>query len=405
VSSSQTSQTSLVVFLRWIATCLFEGLDKLMLLPHLCCGRLRGKPSLLEAEEASFEERFELHEKIGEGTFGKVFACSLRDTTEEECRDALCVKVVATKGRHAAREARLPSDEKLELLRLFDSLCHPNIIRYRLFLQTDETLYIVMSRCLGPDLVDHMEANGGDLQLSSVRDLARQMLLALAAVHHHGIMHRDVKPENFRFKDPSATILQLLDFGAAKPSDERPKAHTVTGTLLYAAPEVLSGEYSRSCDLWSCGVVLFLLVSGQLPFQTSDVTILRSMHRDPVLTGDSLFRGKRWHKASDDTRSLVRGLLTVDAPSRLSATAACDHRWFSSESTETHEMHSGLQADGGSDAVSSLRRCGSSRIALTDLKRSYFVWNLAECNGDDDSPTHQPAEEVEEPTSSSAHLA
>jgi len=384
------SQSSLVQLLRWVATCLLEGLERLMLLRG--CGR----GELLEAE--TFEERFDLREKIGEGSFGKVFACSPRSSVQEY-DSALCVKVVATKGRHAAREAKLPCDEKQELLRLLDSLRHPHIVRYHLFLETDETLYIIMSRCLGPDLVDHMEANGNALLISSVRDLARQMLHAIAAVHDHGLMHRDAKPENFRFKDPSATTLQLLDFGAAKPSDERPKAHTVTGTLLYAAPEVFSGDYCRSCDLWSCGVILFLLVSGQLPFQTSDVKILRSMHRDPVLTGDCLFRGERWHMAPDNAKSLVRGLLMVDAPSRFSAASACAHKWFSSsDSDELEEVHARLAAESG--GVSTLRRCGSSRIALADLNRSYFVWNLAECDDDDDSPVIQEIRhEAEEPVS------
>ncbi|CAE8661289.1 unnamed protein product, partial [Polarella glacialis] len=116
-------------------------------------------------------------------------------------------------------EANLPSDEKKELLMLFETLRHPNIVSYRHFIQTAETLYIVMNRCLGPDLVDHMQASG-DLSMSSVRDFARQILLAVSAVHKHGMMHRDLKPENFRFRDPSATFLQLLDFGSAKPSND-----------------------------------------------------------------------------------------------------------------------------------------------------------------------------------------
>eukprot|EP00440_Ansanella_granifera_P047851 gb/GFBE01051831.1/.p1 GENE.gb/GFBE01051831.1/~~gb/GFBE01051831.1/.p1 ORF type:complete len:441 (+),score=97.95 gb/GFBE01051831.1/:1-1323(+) len=386
----QSSRLSSSEFLRHLAACFAKGLKQLLRLPKRCFGRLSDMQAdmefLLELEGGpiSFEDLFDIREQIGQGTFGKVYACKSFSSATRAADDSLCVKVVATKGRHAAREAKLSSDEKLELLRLIEALDHPNIVRYQKFVQTSDTLYIVMNRCLGPDLVDHMEASGEALPLASVRDMARQIVMALAAVHDKGIMHRDVKPENFRFKDPGATTLQLLDFGAAKPSDDTPKVHTVTGTLLYAAPEVFDGFYSRSCDLWSCGVVLFLLVAGNLPFQTSDVTMLRSMHRDPVLMGDCLFRGERWRKAPEAARSLVRGLLTVDVASRLTALAACDHQWVASGSGDEDKDQSAENAgkEGASeDGVSALRRCGSSRIALADLKRTYFVWNLAECNG------------------------
>jgi len=348
----------------------------------------------LEGSLETFEDHFRLGDKIGEGTFGKVYACSPigEDVSEGE---TCCVKVVATEGRHAAREAKLPDAEKLQLLWLFDALQHPNIIRYRRFIQSADNLYIVMSRCMGPDLVDHIEAAGGALPLAAVQDLGRQILSAIAVVHSHGIMHRDIKPENFRFKDPSATVVQLLDFGAAKPSDTMPKAHTVTGTLCYAAPEVFDGVYCKSCDLWSAGVVLFVLVSGQLPFQSSDVTMLRSMHRDPVLTGDCLFRGERWHKATRDAKSLVRGLLTVEPCARLTAAGAQEQRWLCNHEDDGNEGD-GLQHGGHAErpgdvdeSVSSLRRVGSSKIALADLKRSYFVWDLNDLNDDDMTPGRQ----------------
>ncbi|CAE7232343.1 RPS6KA5 [Symbiodinium natans] len=292
--------------------------------PAICCGeRQKEVPKHEPADvlvslegEQTFEALFQIGELIGHGTFGKVYGCSYRSSGTHD----LCVKIVATSGRHAARASRLPKDEKLQLLRLIASLRHPNIVRYFRFLQSSEMLYVVMSRCLGPDLAEHVEAVG-HLKMKDVKSFSRMMLSAVASVHQHGLMHRDVKPENFRFTDPAATTLQLLDFGAAKIGDDVPKVHTVVGTLLYAAPEVFEGAYARSCDLWSCGAVIFFLVSGHLPFQTSDVTMLRSMHRDPVLNGECLFRGEYWRQAPLGARSLVRGLLSVEARHRqLTAT-------------------------------------------------------------------------------------
>lgn len=359
----------------------------------LCFGRrarqaeLPDEPFLVEldAENHGFEAIYELGAKIGEGAFGKVYACCRRASSST--RQDLCVKIVATSGRHAGRVAMLPADEKLEIIRLFGRLKHQNIVEYHSFVQTQAALYVVMSQCLGPDLVDHMEGLREPLAMKSVRELSNQILRAIEAVHALGMMHRDVKLDNFRFKDPDATILQLLDFGAAKPTDRSPRAHTVTGTLLYAAPEVFDGVYSLSCDLWSAGVVLFFLVSGQLPFETSDVSMLRSMHRDPVLTGDCLFRGERWRKAPSGIKSLVRGLLTVDAAARLTAEAAVGHSWLAANSLQNEDDTEDLKIENLADGTS-LRRVGSSKIDLVDLKRTYFVWNLAEC-GDEDTDTDE----------------
>lgn len=383
---------------RWAAANIVAGLLHLPLV-HSCLTRPRDgggsddvEPFLLELEgdHEAFCDGYDLGEKLGEGSFGKVYVCTARKTQTADM--PLCVKVVTTKGKKAEREAKLPCNKKLKLLRYIDSLEHPNIVRYRQFIQTSDTLYIIMSRCMGPDLVDHIEAAGDKLlPLHEVSDLSRQMFLALAVVHKNGLMHRDIKPDNFRFKDPAATTLQLLDFGAAKPVGDGPEIHTVTGTLLYAAPEVFDGLYTFSCDLWSAGVVMFLLFAGHLPFETSDVTMLRSLHRDPVLMGDCLFRGERWSKAPRSARELVRGLLTTDPTKRLSAQEALEHSWLrmgypdGTASTEDTLPRS-------ESVASNLRRCGSSRIALADIRRSYFAWDLAGYDDDseleDGSPQH-----------------
>jgi len=278
------------------------------------------------------------------------------------------VKLVPTKpGEQAPVALRLghrSECESVELLSYLEALDHPNIIRYHHFVQNSEALHIVMDRCEGPDLQDHVDACGGLLPWADVSATARQLLSGLAYVHAVGLMHRDLKPENCRFKDQEATQLQLLDFGSAKLAGVGARQHTVTGTLLYAAPEVFDGWYDRSCDMWSAGIVLFLLISGQLPFQTSDLTILRSMHRDPVLTGDCLFRGKRWNEAPV-ARQLLRGLLSLQPSARLDAAAAAAHTLPEVEEEDEHLP------------TRQLRRCDSGKL-VASLKRTAYVWNLVE---------------------------
>lgn len=339
------------------------------------------EPFLLELAgpgDEAFGNLYSIMEEIGKGSFGTVYRC--RDLDDEAPLDGpLCVKVVPLAGRHATRVAKLCEDEKRELLCRSLDMDHPNLVRHHRFVSTSDNLYIVMEQCRGPDLLDHVTSCGGSLSVEVVRSLATQMLGALAMVHSLGIMHRDIKAENFRFHDEAACTLKLLDFGFAKMAGSERKQHSVTGTLLYAAPEVVGkGVYDKSCDLWSVGVVLFLLLSGQMPFETSNVMILRAMHRDPVLTGDSLFRGDSWKKVPRVAREVVRGLLTVEPDQRLTCDNAASHAWFTDEAA--HEDFGGL---------THARNFSRDSLSTMEMKRTFFVWDLAGAMGDDE-PEEEP---------------
>jgi len=335
--------------------------------------QLRSTWLQLEGGEEAVAKLYSIGEILGHGSFGKVFACTERASGEE-----LCVKVVPLHGRRVSRVAKVCEDTKRKTICRCLQINHPNIVTYHRFLQTADALYTVMDKCHGPDLVDYVKDQGQQLPIDTIRELSAQILRAVDAVHQVGIMHRDVKPENFRFEDREATVLQLLDFGFAKPTQSEPAQHTITGTLLYAAPEVFDGSYCCKCDLWSAGIVLFQLFAGHPPFQTSDVGILRSLHRDPMLTGSNLFRGPQWRQAPRLAQALIRGLLTTSPSERLSAEEAIAHSWFRDEQVEEPSMlrkssSSMLKRDNSNICMAGL--AGDNQEV--ELKRSYFVWDLA----------------------------
>mmetsp|Transcript_89329 Transcript_89329/g.288809 ORF Transcript_89329/g.288809 Transcript_89329/m.288809 type:complete len:466 (-) Transcript_89329:156-1553(-) len=367
----------------------------LIWLPWECAKHARSPSKTLvirlNGSSTEFEKLYSIGEKIGQGGFGKVFACKdLHSKTEE----TLCVKVVPVQGRHTARLVKVCEREKSDMLSKCLRIDHPNIVKYHRFIQTDDALYTVMGRCCGLDLVDHVKEQGDHLPIDRIRLLAQHILAAVATVHGLDIMHRDIKPENFRFKDTTAQVLQLLDFGFAKPAQDFPAEHSITGTLLYAAPEVFDGHYCRKCDLWSTGIVFFQLFTGHPPFQTGDVQILRSLHRDPVLIGDGLFRGEAQRQVPRGARDLIRGLLAVEPSERLCAQIACEHEWLQQDTTSEEE-----EEDKGPRRKSTLKR-DSSQISMhggdesAGIKRSYFVWDLAgSASSDGEEITTDPVAE------------
>jgi len=358
----------------------------------LLCGR---SPLLeLSGGAKEFEEMYRFGEQIGEGNFGKVFAC--KELSFFPPHDLRCVKVVPLNtSPHCI--TKLSQEERRALFNSLLNLRHPGLVRFHAFAITGEALYTVMERCCGLTLPDHPSlVCDGHLCAEDVQSLAAQILSAIGALHHMKLMHRDVKLDNFRFADEASTQLKLLDFGFCKATSGKPAQHTVTGTFLYAAPEVFEGTYCHMCDLWSIGIVLFHLLSGQLPFHTSDVIILRSMHRDPVLMGNSLFRGDCWKAVPPEGRALVRSLLAVDPAERFSAAEAARHPWLSGKKSLGQTF---------------LSKCSFENLMsganLKPLTKTMNVWNLAEAGGsltDSETSLTKVTEMTGEPASASTSL-
>jgi calcium-dependent protein kinase len=145
----------------------------------------------------------------------------------------------------------------------------------------------------------------------------RQMLSAVKHLHIHGIVHRDLKPENFLLAtNESESEIKLIDFGLSKRFvSKQDHMHTVVGTPFYVAPEVLKGDYDYQCDVWSLGVILFILLCGYPPFEGNSNKDI--FHR--VLNQDLIFDAKDWNDLSSGCKSLVRNMLTKDPKSRPTA--------------------------------------------------------------------------------------
>jgi len=163
-------------------------------------------------------------------------------------------------------------------------------------------------------------ADQGCYSEKDTADTIWQVLLAINYIHCHGIVHRDVKLENFLYDAKGSNHLKLIDFGFSKVWDINTKMQACVGTLAYVAPEVLEKSYTSQCDLWSIGVLTYILLSGGMPFEgTKDEQI------KAIQNGSVTFDPEYWSNVSEQAQHFVRGLLQVDPARRLSAQQALQH--------------------------------------------------------------------------------
>jgi calcium-dependent protein kinase len=186
--------------------------------------------------------------------------------------------------------------------------------------------------------------------------------------HKNGIIHRDLKPENILIenyieKNKELFNIQVIDFGTGEIFKDNTMLKKQIGTPYYIAPEVLNNKYNEKCDLWSCGVIMFILLCGCPPFYgKSDEEIFAS-----VRAGSFSFSHKVWNEISDSAKDLIEKLLEIDIDKRLSAEKALKHKWFTyfckSNDNKTFETEDNLYTDKeGGESLNCLKD------ALTNLK-------------------------------------
>ncbi|XP_072564659.1 ribosomal protein S6 kinase alpha-5-like [Paramormyrops kingsleyae] len=162
----------------------------------------------------------------------------------------------------------------------------------------------------------------------------RRLVSAVSHMHDVGVVHRDLKPENLLFTDNGeASEIKVIDFGFArlKPPDNQ-LLKTPCFTLQYAAPEVLKYDgYDESCDLWSLGVILYTMLSGQAPFQChpkSGASTSAEEIMQKIKKGDFSFEGEAWRNVSQQAKDLIKDLLTVDPQKRIKMTGLQHNAWL-----------------------------------------------------------------------------
>jgi len=258
----------------------------------------------------------------------------------------VAIKIIS-KLKYKKAKARMEffSDMRNEVRLMWSSRNHPNVINIYAVLENIRHLYIVMEHCTGGELFDRLSSEGlgnNDWSEATASKVMRQLVSSVHHVHSLGIVHCDLKPENFIFDSPDRdATLKLIDFGMAKIVHWREYHSRIGGTPYYIAPEVLAGQYDAACDMWSLGVIMFIIIFGFPPFhdptnnpnaRLSDKIIFSQIKKG--FTGKVRNGYGAWfpkdQPVSKSCRDLLRRLLKSNA-SRLTSEEALTHPWIVGE--------------------------------------------------------------------------
>ncbi|XLU34544.1 hypothetical protein S245_070610 [Arachis hypogaea] len=204
---------------------------------------------------------------------------------------------------------------------------HKNLVQYYDAFEDQDNVYIVMELCEGGELLDRILSKGGKYSEDDAKAVMVQILNVVAFCHLQGVVHRDLKPENFLYtsKDESSeSELKAIDFGLSDFVRPDERLNDIVGSAYYVAPEVLHRSYSTEADVWSIGVIAYILLCGSRPFWArTESGIFRA-----VLKADPSFDEAPWPSLSTEAKDFVKRLLNKDPRKRISASQALSHPWI-----------------------------------------------------------------------------
>ncbi|XP_052143968.1 phosphoenolpyruvate carboxylase kinase 2-like [Oryza glaberrima] len=274
--------------------------------------------------ELSLRQEYVIGDEIGRGRFGTVRRCYAVATGEAFAVKSTPKAPLREAGAADALDLALAEQEpKVHLVASAPGPgASPHVVALHAAFEDDAAVHLVVDLCAGGDLLS-LVSSRGRLPEHEAAGLTAQLASALASCHRRGVAHRDVKPDNLLFD--GGGVLKLGDFGSGGWfGDGRPMTGLV-GTPYYVAPEVVAGrEYGEKVDVWSAGVVLYMMLSGTLPFYGATAAEVFQC----VLRGNLRFPPRAFASVSPEAKDLMRRMLCKDVSRRFSADQVLRHPWI-----------------------------------------------------------------------------
>ncbi|KAG8649003.1 hypothetical protein MANES_08G060300v8 [Manihot esculenta] len=267
-----------------------------------------------------FVSHYDLGEEVGRGHFG--YTCSAKAKKGNMKGQDVAVKVIP-KSKMTTAIAIEDVRREVQILRALSG--HKNLVQFYDAYEDDENVYVVMELCNGGELLDRILSRGGKYSEDDAKTVMVQILNVVAYCHLQGVVHRDLKPENFLFATKEENSpLKAIDFGLSDYVKPDERLNDIVGSAYYVAPEVLHRSYGTEADMWSIGVIAYILLCGSRPFWArTESGIFRA-----VLKADPIFDDAPWTSLSPEAIDFVKRLLNKDYRKRLTAAQALSHPWL-----------------------------------------------------------------------------
>ncbi|GJP38149.1 hypothetical protein CLOM_g22587 [Closterium sp. NIES-68] len=312
------------------------------------------------------DDVYSLGDVLGKGSFGSVFEC-----VEKKTGQCLACKVIL-KNLIRNEEDKWELRREMQIMRELG--CHCNIVSLQRVYEDPSAIYFVMERCSGGDLLGYISRRGQVPEVEAAK-IFRQLVTAVAFCHEHGVVHRDLKPDNVlitrqqsepsppadpssddlsTLKEPLSSVfaaffhssdqsckspvanaesgavqsslqVKLTDFGQAVTCRREGFIGGAAGSLPYTAPELLCRlKYNEKVDVWSLGVILYTMLAGRWPFYSSKRSIMKKL----ICAGQLDVVSGPWHSISAEAEGLVKRMLAVNPSHRPSCRELLQHPWL-----------------------------------------------------------------------------
>ncbi|KAF5451800.1 hypothetical protein F2P56_026870 [Juglans regia] len=272
----------------------------------------------------NFGAKYELGKEVGRGHFGHT--CSARGKKGELKDQPVAVKIIS-KAKMTTAISIEDVRREVKILKALSG--HKHLVKFHDACEDANNVYIVMELCEGGELLDRILSRGGRYAEDDAKFIVVQILSVVAFCHLQGVVHRDLKPENFLFTSRSEDAdMKLIDFGLSDFIRPDARLNDIVGSAYYVAPEVLHRSYSLEGDIWSIGVITYILLCGSRPFWArTESGIFRA-----VLRTDPNFEDIPWPSVSAEAKDFVKRLLNKDYRKRMTAVQALTHPWLRDDS-------------------------------------------------------------------------
>ncbi|KAJ0967883.1 hypothetical protein J5N97_024800 [Dioscorea zingiberensis] len=271
---------------------------------------------VLEKPMVDITSLFILDKELGRGQFGVTYLCTERSTgLKYACKSVSKTKLVSKTD---------VQDMRREIMILQHLTGQPNVVEFKGAYEDQSSVHLVMELCRGGELFDRIIAKGSYSE-SAAAAIFRDIVNVVHVCHFMGVIHRDLKPENFLLATPDEySEIKATDFGLSVFIEEGKVYREIVGSAYYVAPEVLKRNYGKEIDVWSAGVILYILLCGMPPFWAETEKGIF----DAVLQGHVDFKSAPWPTISESAKDLIKRMLTQDPKKRITAAQALEHPWL-----------------------------------------------------------------------------